>query len=287
MLHYDPVLNRQAECLPVARAATGIFLALKTLGLPGRHVIVPANLCYAGILPVVYADMIPAFCDVDAATGNVTYDTVISAAEHTTTAAAMIVPHMYGNPAADLPRISAYCKQHGIILIEDCASAMGAQDSACTPGSIGDYTVYSTGYSKTLDLGFGGLIVSSRPEMSRIEALEKELPRMTERDLREMAFFSRMYRLIRNEGTGTKLAETVYGGLASALKGGLISRLTEEERETILSGLSSLPDVITARRKALEHYLERITLNGQAEIYPYGKGAVPWRMNLLIPDPAV
>lgn len=154
----DPVIRQPGACLVVSRAASAIYLVLSALRLPNKQVLVPANLCYAAIFPILYAGYEPVFCDVDVTSGNVTYESV--AAALTPETGAMIVPHMYGNPVGDMPEIAQICRQSGILLIEDCASAMGAKSPGYPLGAMGDYTVYSTGYSKTLDLGYGGLLVS-------------------------------------------------------------------------------------------------------------------------------
>ena len=139
----------EKNMLITSRASSAIYLVLDSLKDKG-NVIVPANLCYAGIYPILYAGMTPVFCDVEQHSGNTNLDFFKKAVTSKTVAA--IIPHMYGNPVKELPEIAEFCKENGILLIEDCASAMGAK--ADYPlGKVGDYTVYSTGYSKTLDLG--------------------------------------------------------------------------------------------------------------------------------------
>lgn len=277
MFHIDPVLHKERNCMVVSRAATGIYLVLSRHCKVGDRVAVPANLCYAGILPAQYAGLKLCFFDVDARSGNATMDSFSVVADLGVKAA--IIPHMYGQPVMDMPMIAEMCKKRGILLIEDCASAMGAE--ADYPiGRMGDYTVYSTGYSKTMDLGCGGLLCSDLP-MSGLEDKEKELPEMSNDAGKNMALFSKIYRLLRNCGEGTALERSIYRGIPEPLKSGLICSLPEGEKQRIWARLKDLPDIVDRRRKMLKEY--KWCLRGHEEVfYPFSEGAVPWRFSLLV-----
>ena len=62
-------------------------------------------------------------------------------------------------------QIAAYCREHGIFLIEDCAHAHGASWNGRKPGTYGDAGVYSLYATKTISTGEGGVLVSRRPEV--------------------------------------------------------------------------------------------------------------------------
>lgn len=281
IIDYDPVLQKPGKCLPVSRAATAIYCVLKQYTRKGSFVLVPANLCYAGILPIIYAGMNPAFCDVDSQSGNVTAETVANAIRQTKPTA-MIIPHMYGNPVRDFPEIARICEQNRIILVEDCASAMGAKSDSYTTGVLGDYIVYSTGYSKTLDLGYGGFLVSHKNELKEMEETEHNLEELSPEAEKELQFFSPLYRLIRNQGEGTMLAEAVFQSIAPCLRKGLIHSLSEEKKQEILSALRLLPEIIIKRREGLKEYMRSLHTGDGVAWYKYDCQAVPWRMNLMV-----
>src|SRR5947209_6932146 len=73
--------------------------------------------------------------------------------------------HIGGHIAFDSERIAAYCREHGIFLIEDCAHAHGASWNGRRPGSYGDAGVYSLYATKTISTGEGGVLVSRNPEL--------------------------------------------------------------------------------------------------------------------------
>ena len=259
------------------RAAAGIYLALRSF-CPRGAVLVPANICYAAVYPILYSGRSVRFCDVEPSTGNVTPETVRNAWSPEIVAA--IVPHMYGQPVSGMGEIGRFCREKRMFLIEDCASAMGAQASAYALGKVGDCAVYSTGYAKTLDLGTGGLLCSDT--LSLDEALEEEerLPFLTEADGNNLAFFSKLYRFLRNQGSGTALEAEVYRAMLESSRGGFLYTIPREKKEWVLSALDRLPETVKARREALEEYRSRLR-DLPLRFYPYEEGAVPWRCSLL------
>ena len=276
----NPVTNQQGQCMALARGAVGIYLALVQSGLsPGSNVIVPANLCYAGIYPVVYAGLNPVFCDVDSNTGNVTLEHICNVWSEN--AAAVIVPHMYGNPVEQMPEIAEFCKEHHLLLIEDCASAMGAASKRYAPGTMGDYVIYSTGYSKTMDLGFGGFLFSSQRDLSEAEKLEALLPELKLENEQNMTFFSRLYRLMRNEGTGTPIEKMICSGLAETCRDDFLHRVSDERKQWLFSQMENLPQVIQARWTSMARY-EKNLIGSQVWRYPYSETAVPWRFSIFV-----
>ncbi len=78
---------------------------------------------------------------------------------------AAFLVHIGGHIAFDSERIAAYCREHGIFLIEDCAHAHGASWNGVKPGAWGDAGIYSLYATKTISTGEGGVLVSRRPEV--------------------------------------------------------------------------------------------------------------------------
>lgn len=276
----NPVTNEHGYCLALARGAVGIYLALMQEKIPaGSHVIVPANLCYAGIFPAVYAGLKPVFCDVDPDTGNVTLDSFCRVCTPNTAAA--VVPHMYGNPVEQMPEIAKFCKERNILLIEDCASAMGASSARYPLGAMGDYVIYSTGYSKTLDLGFGGFLFSSRRDLTEAERLEALLPELKQENEDNMAFFSRLYRLMRNEGKNTPIEKMICRELAETCRTDFLHKISAQKKQWLFQQLELLPQVIQARRMALVRYRNNLK-DCPVQHYSYSETAVPWRYNIFV-----
>lgn len=276
------ICHTNESCMVVGRAAAGIYLALLESGLNNGCILVPGNLCYAGIYPAIYAGLTPVFCDVDPFSGNVTLSSVMAA--YKTSIRAAVLPHMYGNPIDELPEIFDFLHKRHVLVIEDCASAMGAQSSRYSLGHVGDYIVYSTGYAKTIELGYGGLLKSRVSDLAVASELERQFPLYTESCVRELALFSRVYRLLRNEGHGTAIASAIYAGLLSSSRNSFLVRLSEEQRQSVVQSISTLPTVLRERNRKRNLYARE--LRGLPLTVPHSSsGAVPWRYNLLIALP--
>ena len=94
MLDYNPVTGQKGQCVIAGRGAVAIYLALKNISQYGKCVIVPANICYAAVFPIIYAGYTPLFCDVNPADGNVSLRIIKDS--YNDSVAAAIIPHMYG-----------------------------------------------------------------------------------------------------------------------------------------------------------------------------------------------
>lgn len=278
MLNHNPITQEIGECIVVGRAATAIYLVLSEMKQYNKYVLVPANICYAAVFPILSVGMKPLFCDVDKYSGNVTEQSIIESINENVVAA--IIPHMYGNPVQSLKRIHSKLSRNNIVLIEDCASLMTNIDSDTMPGTEGDYVIYSTGYSKTIDAGYGGLLFSKKNTLSSIEKLLNKLPLFTDEFEKETALFSKIYRLIRNQRHESKLALDFYTCLSNSFKNNFIYRIDENKQNIILEKINLLDDVITCRNNKYLYYRER--LKEKFDLYEFGQNAVPWRLNLFV-----
>lgn len=272
------ILKQREHCLCVGRGGTGIYLILSRF--KGERVLLPANICYAAIYPVVYSGNIPVFCDVDRVTGNVRLS---DAADKLSGVRAAVIPHMYGNPAEDIAAIRTLCKERGVLLIEDCASSMGATVSGDITGNFGDYVIYSTGYSKTVDIGNGGYILSDHP-LDREAALGAKLPLYDSRAEDLAASFSKRYRAFRNSRRDIRESDFL-SLVRSDMRPAILYRNTEEFESLMKERVADLDQIIRLRRENKAYYDSLLCYDSPLiERYPFSDGAVPWRYNLFV-DP--
>jgi dTDP-4-amino-4,6-dideoxygalactose transaminase len=131
---------------------------------PGDEIITSPITDMGAITPILYQTAIPVFADVDPFTGNVTADTVRAAISPKTKA--VIVTHLFGNPA-DLDGICAVAREHGILVIEDCAQAYGATLGGRPVGTIGDIGCFSLQQGKHITTGEGGIVVTDDEALAR------------------------------------------------------------------------------------------------------------------------
>ena len=79
---------------------------------------------------------------------------------------AVLLTHLYGNPA-DLDGVKAVCDEHGVPLLEDCAQAVGATYRGRPLGTFGVGTLFTFGPTKNFTLFGGGAAATADPVMAR------------------------------------------------------------------------------------------------------------------------
>jgi len=77
---------------------------------------------------------------------------------------ALIVTNLWGL-CAELDRIRAICRRHGIFMIEDCAHVIGARWKGRHAGTWGDVGCFSFQQGKHICTGDGGIIVTDNADL--------------------------------------------------------------------------------------------------------------------------
>jgi len=145
--------------------AGGAMAALHFAGVGnGDTVLCPSNTFMATPLAAIRAGAEVRFVDCNREDLCLSFADFERGAEQHKPKAAFLV-HIGGHIAFDCESIAAYCREHGIFLIEDCAHAHGASFHGVKPGGWGDAGIYSLYATKTISTGEGGVLVSRRPEV--------------------------------------------------------------------------------------------------------------------------
>lgn len=258
----------------VGRAATAIYLILKN-SIQEKEVILPSNICYAAVYPIIYSNNKPVFVDIDTNTGNAVFEEILKKINKNT--GAIIFPYMYGNISTDIIKLKDYCNKNNIILIEDCASAMGAKINGCDVGTFGDYSVFSTGHAKIVDVGNGGILVTDK-NIDKIEQDYKELGKYNNDIDNKLTEFSKKYRKLRNENNNLKLQEF----FSQNYKEMFIYKLDEQYINKIKNELEKLNDIIIGRKENFELFKNNLDEINSYKLLKFAKGSVPWRLTLII-----
>jgi perosamine synthetase len=158
------------HCIPVNSGTAALHMCVAGLGIePGDEVILPAFTFWASAAAVLHHNAIPVFVDIDPRTYCIDPDLIEGAiTEHTK---AVMPVHIHGMPA-DMDRVLAVARRHGLGVIEDTAQAHGARYKGRLCGSMGDAAGYSTQASKTLSSGCqGGLFTTDDDDVYHRAAL--------------------------------------------------------------------------------------------------------------------
>jgi dTDP-4-amino-4,6-dideoxygalactose transaminase len=153
-----------ATAVALSSWAGGALAALSFAGVSGETVLCPSNTFMATPLAAINAGARVEFVDCNREDLCMSFADFEAKAEKHRPKAAVVV-HIGGHLAFDIEQIAAYCREHEIFLIEDCAHAHGASWKGRRAGLFGDCGVYSLYATKTISTGEGGVLVSSRPEL--------------------------------------------------------------------------------------------------------------------------
>lgn len=157
---FEETFGRYVGCpqaLAVSNGTVALHLALVTLGIgPGDEVIVPDLTFVATVNAVLYVGATPVLVDVDPDTMAMNMDIVERIISKKTRA---IIPvHLYGHPA-DMSQVMALARRHGLVVVEDCAEALGSLYQGAHVGILGDASIFSFYGNKTITTGEGGMVV--------------------------------------------------------------------------------------------------------------------------------
>ncbi|MGE0360201.1 MAG: DegT/DnrJ/EryC1/StrS family aminotransferase [Vicinamibacterales bacterium] len=153
---YVPLHGRHVQFASQGKAAFEQIVV--AAGLAGSRIIMPAFFPddFVGVFQKY--GITPVFADVDVETYHLDLGTVTPA--HLDGARALLIEHTFGLPA-DGRRYREFCDAHGLLLIEDCARALGASRAGRLVGSDGHYAMFSL--PKCLPVRAGGLALAATP----------------------------------------------------------------------------------------------------------------------------
>ena len=157
---YAVAISNGTSALHAACFAAGIG--------PGDEVITTQLTFAASANCVLYCGGTPVFADVDPKTYNIDPEDIRR--KITDRTKAIIAVHLAGQPC-DMDAIHSIAREHGLIVIEDGAHALGSVYKGKKVGSLSDMTTFSFHPVKPITTGEGGMIVTDNEEFYKKMAL--------------------------------------------------------------------------------------------------------------------
>jgi dTDP-4-amino-4,6-dideoxygalactose transaminase len=142
-------------------AALEMAAMLCELG-PGDEVIMPSFTFVSTASAVARTGAQPVFVDVDPQTLNI--DPALIAARLSSQTRAIIPVH-YAGVGCKMDAINELAGQHGLVVIEDAAQAVGASQAGKPLGSHGQLAAFSFHHTKNISCGEGGALCVNDPGM--------------------------------------------------------------------------------------------------------------------------
>lgn len=153
------------HAIGVGSGTEALHVSLMACGITaGDEVIVPTFTFVATAEVVSILGAKPVFADINPRTFNISIEEI---KKRITPKTRCIIPvHLYGQPA-EMDEIMELAKKHNLLVVEDCAQAMGAEWKGKKAGSIGDTGCLSFFPSKNLGgYGDGGMILTNRDDLA-------------------------------------------------------------------------------------------------------------------------
>lgn len=236
-----------AHCVGVGSGTAALELALRALEIgPGDEVITVAHTFIATAEAISAVGATPVFVDIDPQ--SYTLDPDALAAAIGPAARAVIPVHLYGQPA-DMARINAVAKAHGLAVIEDAAQAHAATWQGRRTGGLADVACFSFYPGKNLG-AYGDAGAVTTPHAGIAERV----------------------RLLRNHGRRSKYVHD---------ERGFGHRLDTLQAAVLSAKLPYLDEWTAARRQLARRYTE--ALAGHGLVLPHvAAGAEPaWHLYVI------
>jgi perosamine synthetase len=147
------------HAVAVSSGTSALEIVLRSLGVEGREVVVPANTFFASAAAVLHAGGTPRFADVAPDTLALSASTVEVALGEST--AGVVLVHIGGLISPEVDAIRALCERRGLFLVEDAAHAHGSSFDGRPAGSFGVASAFSFYPTKVMTTGEGGMIVTA------------------------------------------------------------------------------------------------------------------------------
>jgi len=183
-----------AHAVAASYGRMAFYYILKALDLPaGSEIILPALTFWVVPALAKVAGLKVVFADVDPATFTLSPEALERAITPATRA---VVPtHLYGLPC-DMGPILDIAARHKLIVIEDCAHALGATWKGRPVGTLGDAGFFSFQTLKPLNCYGGGLaLVRDAAVAARVRALAEAEPWPDEKRVTNRLLVGRLQRI--------------------------------------------------------------------------------------------
>ena len=146
-----------------SNGTVALYLAMKALGIgAGDEVLVQDVTFIASANSVEMVGATPVFVDIVSPTDlSIDLERIVL----TENTKAIMVAHLFGTANSNIHEVAAFCKEHGLLLIEDAAQALAITNGEQHCGTFGDAGTFSFYADKTITTAEGGFVVTHDAEV--------------------------------------------------------------------------------------------------------------------------
>ena len=153
---------------------SSLMAILNSLDLEkNSEILLQAFTCNAVPNPILWSDIKPIYVDCDENTFNIDIEDLKK--KIGPKSKAVIVQHTFGLPA-NLDEVIKICQENNLILIEDCAHALGATYNGKKLGTLSKAAFFSFSRDKIISSVYGGIAVTNNDILAqRIKEFQKKI----------------------------------------------------------------------------------------------------------------
>jgi dTDP-4-amino-4,6-dideoxygalactose transaminase len=153
-----------AHAVAVNSGTAALEIALRTIDVADRTVLIPANTFFATALAALHAGARVQFVDIELDGLGMDPDQLRRELDRTPDAAAVVLVHIGGVVAPSVLDVLALCREREIPVIEDAAHALGSTLGGTFAGAFGDVAAFSMYPTKIVTSGEGGVLTTAAEE---------------------------------------------------------------------------------------------------------------------------
>lgn len=161
------------HAIAVSSGTAGLHLCVRAAGIGLGDLVITTPFSFvASTNALLFENAIPVFVDVDPKTGNMDASQVKDAVENIerylprstfniqpSALKGLLPVDVFGQPA-EMDKIVAIAREHGLKVIEDSCEALGAAYKGQKAGTFGDYGIFAFYPNKQMTTGEGGIIIT-------------------------------------------------------------------------------------------------------------------------------
>jgi len=154
------------HAIAVSSGTAALHLIVKSLGIgKGDEVLVPSFTFAASVNAIMYEGATPIFVDLEPNTYNI--DPVDLERHLSPRTRAIMAVDIFGHPV-DWDAIQIFAEKNGLVIIDDCCEALGAEYKGRKMGSFGIAGAFAFYPNKQITTGEGGMIVTNDDRIARL-----------------------------------------------------------------------------------------------------------------------
>lgn len=276
------LFNRR-YCILTGNGTSALCTIFGLISPERPKILLPSMMCLNPMLAVNYAGKIPVFADVLEKDATINPEIVEDMLEKDKEIGAVLAVHLFGNPA-DLKSLSRICNAHNVMLIEDLAQAFGGKCSkGRLLGEIGECSVLSFGYSKILDAGGGGAILTDDADLAkRARAMSAGFSDQSDKYQSLEVTYKKLFYTLWEYGQNDSRFYALFDVFPSLFKELHLYGTSDFYAKKIIDILQDIDEEVDMRRSIAEFYETSLKGISNITFFSPDTGYAPWRFSFRI-----